>query len=81
MQRCPNAHEGSATLVETLADRFRCLVCETYFDQDGNKVDGGPKWTSRVTENAAATARETLDRFNRQWTRKGSPGGKKRKGV
>ena len=59
MQRCPNAHDGSASLVETLADRFRCLVCGTYFDQDGNKVDGGLKWTTRVPDTHAEDARRT----------------------
>lgn len=79
MQRCPNGH--GTEYVETLLDRFRCLECGQHFDQHSKPVDGGPEWTSRVPEVAAATARNTLDRFNRQWKREGSPGGKKRKGV
>ena len=60
MQRCPRAHDGSASLVETLADRFRCLVCGTYFDQQGREVDGGLKWTTRVPDTHAETAKRDL---------------------
>ena len=60
MQRCPEGHEGSATLVETLADRFRCLVCGTYFDQDGRKVDGGATWTTRVPDGHLDAAKRTV---------------------
>ena len=56
-QRCPKGH-GTAN-VETLLDRFRCLECGTYFDQQGREVEGGLKWTTRVPDTHAEDARRT----------------------
>ena len=66
--RCPHGH--GPEYAETLLNNYRCLKCETYFDQSGKEVRGGAEWTSRVPETHAEDARRTAAAAKTQRKRK-----------